>query len=230
MIAANKSVNDFEEVICKRGTASELYSYDHSKITIDQLKWLDGENNSSLEKGVMLSYNRLHKMFEQQFNCGVTCCCLRFRLMQDLGYVNKQIGYKQDFAKHKHQMRRFLLKYVELYWANIKNYITSNYEPSRSMVDIAKLIDQRLGTVDCMKLIDHAHKEMNKWIADDDFLVGAIRNVGLIDHTHYDAIMQTDPKFMSDIELDALYHISDDLIEVVVDTDELNIAGNHHIL
>jgi hypothetical protein len=98
------------------------------------------------------------------------------------------------------------------------------------MVDIAKSFDQRSGTVDCMKLIDHVHKEMNKWIADDDFLVGAIDNAGLIDHTHYDAIMQADPKFMSYVELDALYHISDYLIEVVVDTDELNIAGNHHIL
>jgi hypothetical protein len=34
-------------------------------------------------------------MFEQQFNCGVTC---RYRLMQELGYANKQIGYTQDFC------------------------------------------------------------------------------------------------------------------------------------
>lgn len=79
---------------------------------------------------------------------------------------------------------------IELFWQHGKQYVSFNYKTGRKMVEVWEQVrkgwygDAEWGgqeggwkPADCGKLVEHAIKEMDRWVENDAVLSGSMRQL-----------------------------------------------------
>lgn len=93
---------------------------------------------------------------------------------------------------------------IELFWAYIKNSIGRRYFKGRDMAWIASEFAKRALQINCADLIRHAHEFMDTWISLDTILSGSFLDIKIADEEMRSRIMNNNPKFLSETEMEEL--------------------------
>lgn len=99
---------------------------------------------------------------------------------------------------------------IELFWQHGKHYVSFNYHTKRNMVEVWQQVrkgwygegqDGGWKPANCGKLVEHAIKEMDKWVANDAVLSGDMSSLEVPQSYHDSA-----PGYKNVVESDGIEH------------------------